>query len=114
MKSLKQRPIINTPIRTRELGGTTQTIKAPLTPSRLGKENLISTAQYHSIQPASGLSPNKIAATRKPISITKQLSQPTSVPAISIENQFRKTSSAKINMLSSRKKECANHPDKEA
>jgi hypothetical protein len=103
-------------------------VRNQLTPTRLGKENFSAMGQFQpsllSHQPAVGLSPNKINATRKPSLINKPLAmqystvqhQPQSQqpqPQIDITHmQLRKAHSNKSNMLSSRKKECANHPEK--
>jgi len=61
-----QRPIINTPIRTREGSqtGAAGNLRGQLTPSRLNKEN------QPSVQ-LGGLSPSKINPTRKPSLISK-------------------------------------------
>jgi hypothetical protein len=127
MKSIKTRPIINTPIRTRE---NSQQMNVPigarnqLTPTRLGKENFSAMGQFQGgmpHQPAAGLSPNKINTTRKPSLINKPLAAQYSTvqhqqqPQSQIDTthlQLRKTHSNRSNMLSSRRKECVNHSDK--
>lgn len=109
----QQRLIINTPIRTRD-GSQQGTVpnRGQLTPSRMNKENQPA-LQSHAI---GGLSPSKINPTRKPALITKVPQQQYSTaPAPEIPH-LRKTHSNKpnSNMLSSRRKECVNHPEKEA
>jgi hypothetical protein len=118
MKTNKGRPIINTPIRTRENSQNIAIKPHPLTPTRLNKEN--NPLAAHLLHPHSGLSPNKIAATRKPQVVGgKPLIQhyntlPAVVPPHETQQPVRKASSNKVNLASSRRKECANHPDKEA
>ena len=109
-KAQPQRLINNTPIRTRDGSqpGASTNGRGQLTPNRLNKEN----------QPTlqlGGLSPSKINPTRKPALINKGTMQYNTAPAHAPEvPQLRKTYSTKTNnpMLSSRRKECLNHPDK--
>lgn len=114
----QQRLIINTPIRTRDgsqPGATGGNHRGQLTPNRMNKENQ-QAAQL------GGLSPSKINPTRKPSLISRtqqqqQIQQYNTAPATAPDvPQLRKTYSTKSNnsMISSRRKECVNHSDKEA
>lgn len=127
MKANKGRPIINTPIRTRENSHNNAPRAHPLTPTRLNKENSSLGAQTHHLQglTTAGLSPNKITATRKPNVLGRQLlshqyhtaqsGQPGQLQPLGDTpgQQPRKASSNRVNLASSGRRECANHPDKE-
>lgn len=119
MKSSKPKLVVNTPIRTRDATQQSQQAsnRALLTPSKLNKENCSNVLQTDLYANKSSLSPNKVAASRKPTISSKALAhQYSTLPSqetSGIGLQLRQAKASQ-GLVGSSRLECVNHSEKEA
>lgn len=123
MKGSKPKLIMNTPIRSRDTSqqGQPAVARTLLTPSRVNKENSGNMIQSDFYTNKSSLSPNKVVASRKPIITGKPqpqqyntLPNPQEPSGVSLQWRQPRATEQKPALASSRTKQCANHPEKEA